>query len=43
MLFTILQVLALRRGGQVLYVYAKVPEDLTDHLDDYAASLAALQ
>ncbi len=37
------QYLALRRGGQVLYVYAQAPEDLTDHLDDYAASLAALQ
>lgn len=37
------QYLAIRRGGQVLYVYARAPEDLTDHLDDYAAILAALQ
>lgn len=35
------QYLVLRRGGQVLYVFADVSDNLTDHLDDYAAALAA--
>lgn len=35
------QRLALRRGGQVLYVETKTSDSLTDHLDDYAAALAA--
>lgn len=35
------QYLALHRGGQVLYVFANVPDSLTDHLDDYAAALSA--
>lgn len=34
------QQLALRRGGQVLYVAAKVPDDLRDHISEYAAALA---
>lgn len=34
------QYLALRQGGQVLYVYARGLESLTDHLDDYAAVLS---
>ena len=34
------QQLALRRGGQVLYVAAKVPDDLRDHIDEYAALAA---
>lgn len=35
------QHLALRRGGQVLYVAAKVPEDLREHIDGYDAALTA--
>lgn len=33
------QCLALRRDGRVLYVAAKVPDDLIDHLNDYAKDL----
>lgn len=35
------QDLALRRGKQVLYVAAKVTDDLREHIDDYGAALEA--
>lgn len=35
------QRLAIRRGKRVLYVAAKVPDDLREHIDDYGAALEA--